>query len=89
MALTSEQLFQSQSNPKLGVNIVLLTEHNTNDLVDGVPKALWIKSGGSFVGITTGGSEVNITSFPSDTYVDWIQLKVLKTANSCVVYGIY
>ena len=89
MALTSAQKEASKISPALGVNIVQLTESNSADLVDGVPKALWVKSGGTLAFETTGGSDVSIASIPSDIVIDWIQMKKLKTATSCVVYGIY
>ena len=89
MALTSAQKEASKISPELGVNIVQLAESNTADLVDGTPKAIWIKSGGTLAFVTTGGSEVSISSVPSDIVIDWIQMKKLKTTTSCVVFGIY
>ena len=89
MALTSAQKEASKISPALGVNIVQLVESNSANLTDGVPKALWIKTGGTLAFVTTGGSDVTITSIPSDIVIDWIQMKKLKTATSCVVFGIY
>jgi len=66
-------------------------QSDTLDMIDPNPKAIWVASGGTIRLLTMSGTSFQVTSVPSDQYIDWIRIKRLYKSDTSMtsIIGLY